>query len=229
MIRENGPLPSTGTELNWWDPSDLEELGALGRRREYRKGEVLFLEGDRSDRVVVIHSGNVKVLATSDEGQEVLLGVRGAGEVIGEISVLDDEPRSASAYALETVDARVIAASRYLEFLQARPDVMLAQIRTMTARLRESDGKRLELSAYSTERRLAKRLVELADSHGEMTPDGIRIGVNLSQDELGGWTGASREAVARALRRFRDAGLVTTNRREIVVTDLPGLTQRADW
>lgn len=215
--------------MDWWDATDLEELCALGRRREYRSGAVLFLEGDRSDRVVVIRNGNVKVTTTSDDGQEVVLGVRGAGEVIGEISVLDDQPRSASAYALERVDACVVAASQYFAFLEARPAVMLAQIRTLTSRLRDSDAKRLELSAYGTERRLAKRLIELADSHGVESPDGVRIGVSLSQDELGGWTGASREAVARALRRFRDAGLVTTNRREIVVTDLAGLAQRADW
>ena len=81
--------------------------------------------------------------------------------------------------------------------------------------------------AYDIAARVAGRLVELADRFGEAVPDGVRISVPLSQDELAGWVGASREAVAKALRVLRDRGLVTTGRRTMTVLDLDGLRGRA--
>ena len=74
---------------------------------------------------------------------------------------------------------------------------------------------------------MAARLVELAERFGEPTNGGVRVGLPLSQDELAGWTGASREAVSKALRSLRDRGLIETGRRRVVIYDLEGLRKRA--
>ena len=103
----------------------------------------------------------------------------------------------------------------------------MALLRLVTSRLRDADRKRVEFGAFDIAARVAGRLVELADRFGEPVPDGVRIPVPLSQDELAGWVGASREAVAKALRVLRDRGLLTTGRRTMTVLDLDGLRRRA--
>lgn len=206
--------------------SELTDLEERGRPHVYKSGDVVFLEGDRSDRVVLIVDGNVKITSVTEDGQEIVLAVRGPGDLIGELSVLDGGPRSASAYALDEVRARIIGAGEFEQFLEKQPRFAMAQLRTLVGRLRYSDAKRIELSGYDTDNRVARRLLELADSHGEPAADGIRITLRLSQDELAGWTGASREAVARALRRFREAGLLVTERRQITIVDQAGLERR---
>jgi CRP-like cAMP-binding protein len=100
-------------------------------------------------------------------------------------------------------------------------------LQMVTARLRDSDRKRVEFAAYDIAARVARRLVELADRFGEPDEQGVRISVALSQDELAGWVGASREAVAKALRVLRSRGFVSTGRRTMTVLDIDGLRRRA--
>ena len=208
-------------------PSAREMLAALGRRRRFAANAPLFLEGDPGQTVMVLHAGRVKVSASSDDGHGVLLAVRGPGDVLGDLSAIDGEPRSATATALEPVDAQVITSDDFRTFLADVPGAGLALLRVVTARMRDSDRLRVEFGARDTLGRVALRLLELADAAGEATDQGIRITVPLTQDELAQWVAGSREAVARALASLRKRGLVTTARREIVVTDLDGLRAAA--
>jgi CRP-like cAMP-binding protein len=100
-------------------------------------------------------------------------------------------------------------------------------MRTLTGRLRDADRKRVEFGSYDAVSRVALRLVELADRFGEPTADGILVTLPFTQDELAGWVGASREAVVKALRALRRTGCVRTQRRSVVVCDLPALRRRA--
>jgi CRP-like cAMP-binding protein len=97
----------------------------------------------------------------------------------------------------------------------------------MTRKLRDADRKRVEFGAYDTPGRVARRLLELVDRYGENEGDNVRISLSLTQDELAGWTGSSREAVSKALREFRDRGWVTTGRRSIIVLDVDALRARS--
>jgi len=208
-------------------PPAREALAALGRRRHFATNAPLFLEGDLGQTVMVLHAGRVKVAASSDDGHGVLLAVRGPGDVLGDLSAIDGEPRSATATALEPVDAQVITSDDFRMFLADVPGAGLALLRVVTARMRDSDRLRVEYGARDTLGRVALRLLELADTAGEATDQGIRISVPLTQDELAQWVAGSREAVARALASLRKRGLVTTARREIIVTDPDGLREAA--
>jgi CRP/FNR family cyclic AMP-dependent transcriptional regulator len=208
-------------------PEQLQALRAIGIQRAYPRGAALFHERQGSDRVILILGGRVKLSSLSDDGKEALLGIRGAGDLIGEMSALDGEPRSATATALEPVDALAVPPERFEQFLRQTPDVSLLNIRLLSQRLRDADRKRLEFAAQDSMGRVAARLIELADRFGVEAEDGLRIDLPISQEELAAWTGCSREAVTKALHSMRELEWLETQRRAVVLHDLEAVRRRA--
>jgi len=209
------------------DPADRTALAQRGRQRRWPAGASLFLEGESCATVVIVVSGRVKVFSLTEHGEEIVLAVRGPGALLGELSAVDGAPRGASVAALEPVVALVVPIAAFIDYLRSHGAAGIVLLQMVTARLRDSDRKRVEFAAYDTSARVAQRIVELAERFGEPDAQGTRITVALSQDELAGWVGASREAVAKALRTLRDNGQLTTGRRTMTVLDLDGLRRRA--
>lgn len=198
----------------------LAALRAVGTARRFRPGQVLFHEGDPSDHVALIAAGQVKISATHDTGGETVLAVRGPDDLVGELSAIDHLPRSATATAVTPVEAVVVTADAFRAVLTEHPGAALGLLGTVVARLRDADRQRVEFGSQATLPRLARRLVELAELHGRRQPDGaVLIDLPVTQEELAGWVGASRESVARALRALRAARVVATARRAITVLD----------
>ena len=206
---------------------ELADLRTRGKPRRFRRGAALFSEGDRSDHVALILGGRVKVFSPTDDGREIVLAIREQGDLLGDLSAIDGQPRSATATALEEVDAVVVTAEEFRRFLERHPRVAIRMLETLTERLRDADRKRVEFTAFDSVGRVARRLVELADRFGERDESGVRIALSLSQEELAGWTGASREAVSKALQTLRSRGWIETRRRGITILDLDALTRRA--
>jgi CRP-like cAMP-binding protein len=180
-----------------------------------------------SGGVVLVRQGLVKVVRTTTAGREVLLALRGAGDLLGEQSALDDGTRSATAVCASACELVTVPSAAFRAVLLERPALVLQIAAELSRRLRDADGKRSEHGSADVCSRLAGRLVELAERFGEPEQDGVRITVPLSQEELAGWTGASRESVAAALRGLRDRGWVSTGRRSITVHDLAAVRERA--
>ncbi|GAA2686785.1 Crp/Fnr family transcriptional regulator [Nonomuraea recticatena] len=214
-----------GEFLTKLTPEEITALKAAGRPRSWERGAVVMSEGDTSDWVLLLLDGRVKVSSHTSGGTEVVLAVRGPGGLLGDMSAIDGSARSATVTALEPVSGVVIR--DFPGFLATHGRVAVVLLRMVTGRLRDSDRKRVEYGAFDTTGRVATRLVELAERYGEQTSTGLRVALPLSQDELAGWTGASREAVSKALRTLRDRGLIETGRRRVVVHDLDGLRRRA--
>jgi CRP-like cAMP-binding protein len=226
-MRYPGVVVMSEEFLGCLDEADRAELVGRGRPRRWPTGATLFLEGGRSEVVLVVVSGRVKIFSLTEQGDEVVLAVRGPGALLGEFSALDGGRLSASVAALEPVTAIVVPSVVFIEFLRTRGQAATVLLSLIIGRLRDADRKRVEFGAYDIAARVAGRLVELADRFGEPDEHGVRISVALSQDELAGWVGASREAVAKSLRVLRDRGYVTTGRRTMTVLDLDGLRRRA--
>ncbi|MGH8985462.1 MAG: Crp/Fnr family transcriptional regulator [Acidimicrobiia bacterium] len=216
-----------GSLLDRLPAGDREALLARGIRRTFPSGAILFREGERSAHVVVVLSGRTKISFTDRDGRESILNVRGAGDLLGELSVLDGEPHSATVLALEPVAAAVVSADEFRTLLSEHPRLSMALLELVVARLRDADRKRVEFGAYDTRGRVARRLVELAQRFGEEGRAGVRITLRLTQEELAGWTGSSREAVAKALADFRGRGWVETGRRTVIVLDPSALADEA--
>jgi CRP/FNR family transcriptional regulator, cyclic AMP receptor protein len=213
-----------GTELTEPEWADLVRHGRL---RRLPAGAPLFVEGTRSEAVVVLITGRVKVFTSAEDGTEVVLAVRGPGALLGEFTAIDGQPHSASIRSLEAVEFLTVRFQEFIAFLHTHPRTMWLLLGIVTGRLRDADRKRIEFGVYGILRRVARRLVELADRFGEPADSGIKITVPLTQEELASWVGGSREAVAKALRSLRASGYIKTQRRTYVVIDIEGLRRRA--
>ena len=200
------------------DAISLAGAAAACTRRGYARGEVLCVQGEPGASLFVVVSGLVKVVFTAEQGDEMLLATLGPAETFGEVAVLDGGPRSASVIALEPTLALTLARAALLDLVQAHPavlDGLLVGLGRMVRRLTEQTGD-LAFSGLTT--RLAKVLARLAEpGRGQPT------GRNLTQSDLAGMVGASRQAVNRALQSLVVQGVIDIEGRRIVPRDLAAL------
>ncbi len=206
--------------------ADAEAMMQLVRRRSLRRSQLILRAGAAGDDVVVVLDGHVKLVAYGADRREVVLAIRGPGELIGEMAALAGQRRTATVVAVDDVEVGYLTADELRRFLVAHPDVALVLIRMLVRRLSEADRDRVDLATQDSVGMVAKRLVELATEHGKRVGEGTLIEFSLTQDELASWTGATRETVSRALRLMRRVGWITTDHRSITVLDLAALRER---
>jgi len=186
-----------------------------------------MFQDEDDERLMLLLGGRVKVMRAAPPDHELLLAIRDAGDLLGELAFIDGLPRVATVTALETVVALVLPGRAFRAHLQANPTVAVALLESVAARFRESTVKRLQFAASDTLGRLASRIVELADRYGEKTDEGIAIAMPISQEELVSWTGASRAGVAQGLQTLRELGWLSTERRRLILRDVDSLRSRA--
>lgn len=202
-----------------------EELLSIGSPRQYSRGEKILVEGTRSDYLVLLKSGRVKVTGKLGSGQDALIAIRVGGDVVGEMAVIDDVPRSATVTACDDVEAHVVQGRAMRRFLDKRPEVALEIARLSTRRLRKANSWRIAFAGSSVRVRLAWMLAELAQEHGIAVRSYILICLDLTQTELGAFIGAKQSAVHKTLARFRDEGIITTGSRRMEVMKLDRLRE----
>ncbi len=186
-------------------------------------GAVIFNEGDRPTSVYAIISGRVRIQVATPTGGRLVIAMKGPGEIFGEFGALDGAPRSATASSIEPVVIAQVGTAGFLELLEREPALAVALLRTLSGQLRQAVRRATIRNSADTTTRVAQCLVDLADRFGEYNADGIDIDLTITQDELAGWVGATRESTARCLGQLRDSGLVTTGRGRITVADVEAL------
>ena len=216
-----------GTFLALLGEADWSKLDSLGRRVRFPRGTRLMHEGEPGERVMLLLDGHVKASCVSPEGNELVLSFRGPGDVLGELSFLDGEPRSSSVTAIEPVEALVLPARSFRSYLETTPSAAMTMIDVVARRFRDSNRKRIQFGASDTTGRVAARLIELAERYGDEENGSIRIGLPVTQEELGSWTSSSRAGVAKALQTLRELGWIETDRKRITIRDVDSLAQRA--
>jgi CRP/FNR family transcriptional regulator, cyclic AMP receptor protein len=215
------------TFLEALTPEEAADLRASGRERHYDAGVALFHEGDDAGSVIVLLAGRAKLTVPLSSDREVIIAVRGPGDLLGELAALVDAPRSATVATIEPVDALIVSGSAFAAFLDRNARVGLVILRLVAERLLYADLQQAQFATHDVVGRVAHRLVELTDRFGVETGDGIVLDVPLSQEELAGWTGASREAVNKALQVLRSLHMIQTGRRRLTVLDADGLRRLA--
>jgi CRP-like cAMP-binding protein len=210
------------------DRAGLEGLAREMRARRFRRGEVLFHQGDPGDALFVVTDGAVKISLPSEEGDEAIIATVRTGEVFGELALLDGAPRSATATALEPTGTLVLPRARFRELIATEPLLRDALLAAIASELRRLTTHVQELHFLDITGRLAARLAHLAASDGTVEPDGsIRLDGPLTQTELASMIGTTRQSVNKLLGAFVDDGLLRIGRDAIVILDPPGLERMA--
>ena len=197
----------------------------LGQRRSYAPGDVLFVEGDRSHSVFVCIEGRIRLFLTTPSGRELLVGIKAPGDEFGELSALDGRPRSASAVALDPTVVAEVRSDLFMELLRCEPRLSVAVCQSLSAELRRANDRLVTRTFDSAVVRTGRMLVELASMRMRHGGSDDTFELPITQSDLAGWIGATRESTARALAGFRRAGLVKTSRGCITVLDVKGLNQ----
>ena len=203
-------------------PDDRAALMRLGRERSYARGDTLMHEHDDAGGVLMIVKGRVVASTLGAEGREVILGVAGPGDLVGELGALRGNPRAATLTAAEAVRAIAVPASDFRRFLAGAPAATVVLLDRVIELLQDADAQRRELVSFDVATRVARRLLELQERFGTRSAED-RTELALTQDELAAWVGASRESVSKALAVLRTLGCVETHRRRVTITDADAL------
>lgn len=209
---------------------DDEAAAALrGSMVEVRlaRGETLFSEGDRGDRLYVVTDGKIKLGRRSSDGRENLLAILGRGEMFGELSLFDPGPRVSTATAVTKSTVIGLGHADLEPWLNGHPEVAGHLLGALARRLRRTNEAMADLVFTDVPGRVAKALLDLARRFGVEAPDGVHVAHDLTQEELAQLVGASRETVNKALADFAGRGFLRLEARAVVIMDVPRLARRA--
>jgi len=206
------------------DDGELERIGRAAREKSYPKGSVILFEDDPGDALYVVLSGQVKVVLIGEDGREVILSMLKMGDFFGEMSLIDDQPRSAHVIAVEDSGLLVLRRDDFRACLEESPRIALGLLQALSRRLRRADDKIGGLVLLDVNGRVARLLLELADEH-----DGQNIPRKVTHHTIAQMIGSSRETVSRTIRDLADKGLIRVSRKDIAILqrdpleDLAGL------
>lgn len=203
---------------------DVRALASRARLQSFREGAVLVREGEPGDSLHVIVSGAVRISISSSEGEEATVAALGPGDCIGEFSIFDRLPRSATATATQKTQTFVVTREDFSTWLQNRPHAAMALLETMSLRLRRTNQGLTDVMFLDLQHRLAKQLCAMADLVGEPDARG-EIRLRVKQVDLGSMLGVTRESVNKELQHFQRQGWLRTNRGGVTLIDVEALKQ----
>jgi CRP/FNR family transcriptional regulator, cyclic AMP receptor protein len=210
-----------GTELfAELDDEALGQVAAASRSRDLRRGDVIFTEGAVPEHLYVVEEGRIAIASKSDDGRESVFALMERGELFGEMGLLDGLGRSAEARALEPSQIIEIPYNPVRSAFEARPELLWGVVALLAGRLRSMDAQLADSVFLDVTGRTAKRLLELAGEQDEFL-------LPITQEELAGMVGASRERVNKAIASFVRLGWIDQSERRYRILDREQLTRRA--
>ena len=209
------------------DKQSLARLGERTMERSYRKGQLVFHQGDLGDSLFVIVEGLVKVFVTSEEGDEMVLVTLPSPETFGELALIDGGPRSASAETLEPTSVLSLTRSTLLEVMHEHPELTESLLRSIGGVVRRLTEQASDLVFLDLHGRVAKLLLALAAERGEKRGEEIMLDLHMTQSDLAGMVGGSRQSVNQILRTFERRGYLEFHGRQVVLKEPELLRRRA--
>ncbi len=210
-----------GVELfTQFDESELGRLAAVAERRQLRRGDTLFVEDDASTELYVVVRGRIAIAKKSIDGRESMMALMEQDDLFGEMPFFDGQGRSAEARALEPSEVVVIPYTALRGIYEDRPELLWSVTAMLVQRLRSIDDALADSVFLDVTGRTAKRLLELAGDADEFS-------LPITQEELAGMVGASRERVNKAIASFIRLGWIEQHERRYRITDREQLSRRA--
>ncbi|MBN1484556.1 MAG: Crp/Fnr family transcriptional regulator [Chloroflexia bacterium] len=209
---------------------DLAALVGDFRLREYGKDEIIFHQGDYGRELYVVVSGKVRIFKTSPAGYETSINIFADGNVVGEFSVIDDRPRSATAKAIDACVLLSMTQERFLQHMRDVPDLALAVARLLAGKVRWTAAYAETIAQFDAAGRLLHVLLSYNEQFGREVEPGRRyvLDLALNQTDLASLVGARREWVNRILRDWQRRGLIEYDAGQIVILDLPAVVEERD-
>jgi len=198
---------------------EIDALLEVTTTRRIGAKEVLFRKGDPGNQLYGVLSGRLKVMSTAPDGRELVFGVMSAGDVIGEIAVVDSEPRSASVIALERSELMVLHRRELIPFLERHPKAAIRLAAVLAGRVRRLSAYTEDTMFLPLPARMAKILLALTRNYGREAQGGAPIDIPLAQQDLADMVGTTRESVNKQLRAWEEAGIVGLKRSRVLLID----------
>ncbi len=205
---------------------DLVNLLELFRTQRVKAGEVLFRKGSEGTTLYIIEDGAVKIVLPSRLGDEMIITIFAQGDFFGEIALLDGQPRSADAVAVDPSRLLLLNRSDFLNFLKTNERAIEAIFSSLSARLRRTDDLLEDTSFLNIPARFAKKLIELGQTFGRRDTEKMEISLRLTQKDLADMVGATRESINKELRVLREKGIVAISGNTLRIEDLDRLKRR---
>lgn len=209
-------------------PGELDTILGFAIERRYRRGQMIVQKGDSGSSMMAVLSGRVRISAVNAEGREITLNVINPGQVFGEIALLDGQPRSADAVAIEDTALLVVERRHFMPFLASNQNLTTRLLAVLCERLRSTSLALEQIALFDLEARLARLILKLAADYGKPAADGTRIEMKLSQRDISNLVASSRESVNKQLGQWRDSGVLAIEGGYIVVrrsADLQALVE----
>jgi CRP/FNR family transcriptional regulator, cyclic AMP receptor protein len=230
MLVERVELLEQAPLFSVLDPADLRTLASRFHAVRYGRGEIIFRDGDPAERLFLIDTGRVKLSTSSPTGQEMLIGLVGRGQIFGELEIIDRGPRAMDARAMEDALLYAFPSDAFWTILENRPALARRLLELMARRLRRADQASQDLVFFDAPTRLARRLLQLAEEHGQaMGPDeeSVRVAVRVTQEELAQMIGVTRESANRLVASFSERGWIDWNDGYPILLQPEALVRRA--
>ena len=209
-------------------PEELDAILGFATERRVRRGQMIVQKGDEGSSMMAVLSGRVRISAVNAEGKEITLNVINPGEVFGEIALLDGQPRSADAHAIEDTSLLVVERRHFMPFLASNQTLASRLLAVLCEKLRSTSMALEQIALFDLEARLARLILKLAADYGRPSADGTRIEMKLSQRDISNLVASSRESVNKQLGHWRDSGVLAFEGGYIVVrrsADLQALVE----
>ncbi len=196
---------------------EMMEVARITNEKVFEKGEMIYMAGDKGDKLYVIHTGRVKITRFTDSGKEQVIRVLGQGEFMGELSLFSPMPLTDNGEALTKTIACMIDGEKLKELMKKYPTIAFKVMEELSKRLDTAENLIENISLHGVEKRLAEALIKMANDKGEIT-------LKMSKGDLASYMGMSQETLSRKLTAFQDMGLIKLiGHRRIILLDIDTL------
>ncbi|UZW13911.1 Crp/Fnr family transcriptional regulator [Clostridium pasteurianum] len=206
----------------------LQKIIELQNIKKYKKGEIIFYEGDKGEAFFFVKSGKVKIYKTSFDGRDITLNILGEGSIFAEVTLFNDINYPATVEVLENSEIGMILNKDIEKMILNNTILALQIIKVLTKRLYRSQKTLKEMAFSDTYNRISRTLLDLCERHGKETELGIEIDINITRQDIANMVGTSRETVSRIISELKKENILDTYSKKIIIIDKSKLRECID-
>ena len=185
--------------------------------KSYDKGEMIFQTGDKADKLFIVCSGRMKIYNYTIDGREQILYIYSKGDFVGAFNLMKEDEYKYNAVALEQTRISTLTKSKFDEIALKNPTITLKILEKAYERIRWAEDLITRLTTSNVDGKVANLLLDLIDDFGKITDEGIVLELSINREEMGSYTGISRETMTRKLNLFKDSGLIEFQGNKVII------------